>query len=51
MHGSVHQLRYQGIRDIIMLTGDKRAVAREMAHRFGSIGIMQKPCLRIKQSM
>ena len=33
MHRSVHQLRYQGIRDIIMLTGDKRAVAREMAHR------------------
>ena len=33
MHRAVHQLRYQGIHDIIMLTGDKRTVAREMARR------------------
>ena len=33
MHRAVHQLRHQGIHDIIMLTGDKRTVAREMAHR------------------
>ena len=33
MHRAVHQLRYLGIHDIIMLTGDKRTVAREMAHR------------------
>ena len=33
MHRAIHQLRYQGIRDIIMLTGDKRTVAREMAKR------------------
>ena len=28
-----HELRHQGIHDIIMLTGDKRTVAREVAHR------------------
>ena len=33
MHRAVHELRHQGIDDIIMLTGDKRTVAREMAHR------------------
>ena len=33
MHRAVNQLRYQGIHDIIMLTGDKRTVAREMARR------------------
>ena len=33
MHRAVNQLRTQGIHDIIMLTGDKRTVAREMARR------------------
>ncbi|MFJ5623341.1 heavy metal translocating P-type ATPase [Peribacillus loiseleuriae] len=33
MHRAVHQLRDQGIHDIIMLTGDKRTVAREMSRR------------------
>ena len=33
MHRAVRQLRHQGIHDIIMLTGDKRTVAREMARR------------------
>ncbi|MCQ6276239.1 cation-translocating P-type ATPase [Bacillus sp. V3B] len=33
MHHALRQLRYQGIHDIIMLTGDKRTVAREMAQR------------------
>jgi cation-transporting P-type ATPase C len=33
MHRAVHNLRHQGINDIIMLTGDKRTVAREMARR------------------
>jgi manganese/zinc-transporting P-type ATPase C len=33
MHRAIDQLRYQGIHDIIMLTGDKRTVAREMAQR------------------
>lgn len=33
MHRAVRQLRYQGIHDIIMLTGDKRTVARDMARR------------------
>ncbi|MGE7714809.1 heavy metal translocating P-type ATPase [Priestia megaterium] len=33
MHRAVNNLRHQGINDIIMLTGDKRTVAREMARR------------------
>jgi cation-transporting P-type ATPase C len=33
MHRAVHQLRNLGIHDIIMLTGDKRTVAKEMAQR------------------
>ena len=33
MHRAVKNLRHQGINDIIMLTGDKRTVAREMARR------------------
>ncbi|QGQ45696.1 heavy metal translocating P-type ATPase [Metabacillus sediminilitoris] len=33
MHRTVQHLRKQGIDDIIMLTGDKRTVAREMARR------------------
>ncbi|TYR81889.1 cation-translocating P-type ATPase [Priestia megaterium] len=33
MHRTVHHLRKQGVDDIIMLTGDKRTVAREMAQR------------------
>ncbi|MCM3676652.1 cation-translocating P-type ATPase [Peribacillus simplex] len=33
MHRAVHELRHQGIHDIIMLTGDKRTVARDMARR------------------
>ena len=33
MHRAVEDLRLQGIQDIIMLTGDKRNVAREMAKR------------------
>ncbi|MFB9760575.1 heavy metal translocating P-type ATPase [Ectobacillus funiculus] len=33
MHRAVQELRRQGIDDIIMLTGDKRTIAREMARR------------------
>ena len=33
MHQAVHDLRQQGINEIVMLTGDKRAVARETARR------------------
>lgn len=33
MHRAVEDLRLQGIQDIIMLTGDKQNVAREMAKR------------------
>jgi manganese/zinc-transporting P-type ATPase C len=35
MHRAVQELRHHGIQDIIMLTGDKRTVAREMARRLG----------------
>ena len=33
MYRAVQELRHQGIDDIIMLTGDKRTVARKLAHR------------------
>lgn len=33
MHQAIQSLRLQGIQDIIMLTGDKRIVAKEMAKR------------------
>lgn len=33
MHRAVHNLRRHGIDDVIMLTGDKRSVAREMSRR------------------
>lgn len=33
MDRAVQQLRHHGIQDIVMLTGDKRTVARQLAHR------------------
>lgn len=33
MHRAVEELRLQGVKDIVMLTGDKRKVAKEMANR------------------
>ena len=35
MHQAVQHLRQQGINEIVMITGDKRAVAKETARRLG----------------
>lgn len=51
MYRAIQELRQQGVQDVVMLTGDKKTVAREMAERLRLDWYHDEICLKIRQHM